>query len=1310
MKVRSFFFNPMEPCKAIRRDCVRKILVAICVLAAAPHAFAQTWTEQGDAGQLCSTAQVPTGTGTLSQISGSASSVQDVDAFRIRIDDPAAFSASTIGGSEFPIRVLFLFSASTCNGITMSNFASVDQAATITGQLVAAAGDYVLVIASWEKLPQNAASAAIWNPGSFSEVQPNGSGAPGPLSSWSTTSFNQPTGAYTITLTGASYNPPAPANDLCAAAKVLTSYGTTPFSNQAASTDGPAACGSLRNDVWFKHTACVDGAFTADTCTGTSFDTVLAVYSGTCGGLTLVKCNDDTNGCGPAGTHSRVTWTATVGTTYWIRVGGLSGARGDGTLTMSGPECCSPPVIDQQPVGISQARVGSHHSLTAHVTGSPPISVQWFRLGDPNPIPGAYSTTLDFPELLSTDNNSYSMVASNSCGEARSNSSAVFASTNGDLLPIIPGCSTLPAWDRDDDGDGRSDWSGDANKNGIADSLDDNSPQNGEVLLCLRGIFQELVEARLTAMGLGGLIAHVFCIVPVLHLRNVNQAKLQQIASDSVLNNGLIAFIQSNVTYHKRSAVSVPSLGVTSGFYSPNTVRQRDTWVDGSGINVAILDTGVDNPGSRVDVNTPSNPSLLNIALPKATHGYDVVRDMALPRLVPPSNALRAEASYDPDDNDPEGHGTHVASIILGRGVQGVVPRGVANAANLIDIKVLDQNGMTNSATILRAIEVVWSHQAFLGPVHIVYFGFTADVPEDELSAVSQLLDIVAGEGAAPAAAPLTHTILVAPAGDDQDPDTESRLKRLPASHRAVIAVGATDDRNTQNRADDTLWQFTPAGPRPLIPLDAGQYTRDHIRPQLVAPGVDIVAAASNSVSGTRSLTGTSMAAAHVAGVVALLIQGGTTDPLSAMIQTAELPAGVPSFSGPFVAGQEPERPWNEKWGYGKLNAFGALDSFIDRSTDVSFVDENGNPAFGPGRNDAFTLLSGVACDSDVALRVRVKNFGPHYAAKGVQVGFGAAPNSATNTFAIDSTAHFIRDSVWQRLLSGALAVGETKTFDVVAHVPSYRTVHHCYLPGHHWCNHWRRGDLAVKAFLAATNDGTSHNNFVSYDDSFTCSPVSYEVANHFFQGPATFTFDVATLTPGSKWTIQLDAESITLSPEDPPEVLTALPIPPHGTPDGAQETFTLTTFWESEIVGEVTIHATMHDCNGNGCDDWFDIVGGPECPIVSADVDENGIPDSCEIVPALFRRGDVNNAGSLDISSAINILGFLFSGGVTIACMDAADANDDGRIDLSDAISILGFLFLGGPPTPAPGPFNCGPDTTTTDDALDCASYPGCN
>ncbi|MEE2882877.1 MAG: cytochrome c peroxidase [Planctomycetota bacterium] len=87
------------------------------------------------------------------------------------------------------------------------------------------------------------------------------------------------------------------------------------------------------------------------------------------------------------------------------------------------------------------------------------------------------------------------------------------------------------------------------------------------------------------------------------------------------------------------------------------------------------------------------------------------------------------------------------------------------------------------------------------------------------------------------------------------------------------------------------------------------------------------------------------------------------------------------------------------------------------------------------------------------------------------------------------------------------------------------------------------------------------------------------------------------------------------------------------------------------------------------------------------------------------FRRGDHNGDGSLDISDALSLLGYIFSNGPS-NCMDAADANDDGGVDVSDAVRVLLHLFGNTGPLPAPHGV-CGSDPTADD--LSCDFELGC-
>ena len=88
------------------------------------------------------------------------------------------------------------------------------------------------------------------------------------------------------------------------------------------------------------------------------------------------------------------------------------------------------------------------------------------------------------------------------------------------------------------------------------------------------------------------------------------------------------------------------------------------------------------------------------------------------------------------------------------------------------------------------------------------------------------------------------------------------------------------------------------------------------------------------------------------------------------------------------------------------------------------------------------------------------------------------------------------------------------------------------------------------------------------------------------------------------------------------------------------------------------------------------------------------------------FRRGDVDDNGSVQLTDAVRILNFLFAGGEKPTCMDAADVDDNGAVQLTDPVYFLNHLFAGGPePTP---PFaECGTDPNN--DELTCESFKPC-
>jgi hypothetical protein len=144
--------------------------------------------------------------------------------------------------------------------------------------------------------------------------------------------FNGASGAFTMAVSFAVTPGPAPANDLCANATAITP-GTYSGSTCNATPDATAtSCPftpSATPDVWYAYTPGCSGAVTVSTC-GSNYDTVLGVYSGSCGSLAEVACNDD-----DCGVQSVVSFSGVAGTVYHIRVAGYNGAAGNYVLNLS---------------------------------------------------------------------------------------------------------------------------------------------------------------------------------------------------------------------------------------------------------------------------------------------------------------------------------------------------------------------------------------------------------------------------------------------------------------------------------------------------------------------------------------------------------------------------------------------------------------------------------------------------------------------------------------------------------------------------------------------------------------------------------------------------------------------------------------------------------------------------------------------------------------------------------------------------------------------------------------------------------------
>jgi hypothetical protein len=176
--------------------------------------------------------------------------------------------------------------------------------------------------------------------------------------------------------------------------------------NATRETGEPNHIGSLAHStsVWWSLTAGAAGQVTLTTC-GSSFDTVLAVYTGTTlSALSSVASNDDSALCGSGSLQSALQFTAAAGTAYQIAVTGFNAATGSIVLNATFPAGSVATTTTLS--GSASALVGQSASYTATVTaasGTPSGTVSFrrggvqFATGTLNGSGVATASASDFP-------------------------------------------------------------------------------------------------------------------------------------------------------------------------------------------------------------------------------------------------------------------------------------------------------------------------------------------------------------------------------------------------------------------------------------------------------------------------------------------------------------------------------------------------------------------------------------------------------------------------------------------------------------------------------------------------------------------------------------------------------------------------------------------------------------------------------------------------------------------------------------------------------------------------------------------------
>ena len=289
---------------------------------------------------------------------------------------------------------------------------------------------------------------------------------------------------------------------------------------------------------------------------------------------------------------------------------------------------------------------------------------------------------------------------------------------------------------------------------------------------------------------------------------------------------------------------------------------------DGAGIGIAILDSGV--AAWHDDLGNATGGQ-------RVAHFADFVADGA--------------TAY-----DDYGHGTHVAGIIAGNGLDSDGARtGLAPGAHIVALKVLDASGRGHVSDVIAALDhAIAQRDAF--NIRVINLSVATGVYE---SYDTDPLTLAAQRAVA------TGITVVAAAGNNgrnADGLTQYGGITSPGNAPWVLTVGASSHMGTVDRSDDTIARFTSRGPTAVD---------RRAKPDLLAPGVGIESLSnpdsalySSSPSallpGTRpttylpylSMTGTSMSAPVVSGTIALMLQANpslTPNAIKAILQyTAE--------------------------------------------------------------------------------------------------------------------------------------------------------------------------------------------------------------------------------------------------------------------------------------------------------------------------------------------------------------------------------------------------------------------------------------
>ena len=333
----------------------------------------------------------------------------------------------------------------------------------------------------------------------------------------------------------------------------------------------------------------------------------------------------------------------------------------------------------------------------------------------------------------------------------------------------------------------------------------------------------------------------------------------------------------------------------------------------GQGVLVAIIDTGIWYYHSDLSGNMWTNlGEIPNNGIDDDENGY-----------IDDYYGFNFDA-HTSDPIDENGHGTHVSGTVAGDGTGGVLT-GVAPEAHLMAIRVLDEVGWGEEANVWEAIEYAVDMGAdilhgSIGWYHLIHLPDRAawrDVCSYALAA--DVILSFSGGGGRPSYWP--PDVITTPG--DVPPPWLHPGQTLEGGLNSMMTVGATgyynDDYAYFSSNGPVSWQSVP--PWYDYPYAPGMGLID---PDICAPGVNINSTIMGGGYSGETWSGTSMAAPHNSGLIALLLScnSALTPPeIDSIIEMTALDRGP--------AGKDND------YGAGRIQALEAIGTMVPRTWHV---------------------------------------------------------------------------------------------------------------------------------------------------------------------------------------------------------------------------------------------------------------------------------------------------------------------------------------------------------------------------------------